>query len=133
MSDKVGVLGESLVASIGTQTVYTVPAGKGAKFKLMFLLQGGSGGGSIVEFRVNGMPIGRISAMTASFYVYSTRGAGLRIAETATFPTGITEALTVAPSDMIYYASAGDVVEIAISGAACISMNCQIVGVEIDV
>lgn len=133
MSDKIGVLGEATVTTVGTTTVYTCPTAKAAKGKIMFNLQGNAAGGSIVEFFVNGCSIGRIAAMTASFYCFSVRGAGLRIAEQAAQPTGIAAALTVAPADPIYYLNAGDTIQYVTSGAALITMNCQVVGTEIDV
>jgi len=133
MSDKIGVLGEAATTTVGTTTVYTVPTGKAAKGKLMFILQGNAGGGSIIEFFVNGMSIAKIAAMTASFYAFSVKSAGLRAAEQAAQPTGIGTALTVAPADPIYFLSAGDTVQYATSGAALIAANVQFVGTEIDV
>lgn len=133
MSDRIGVLGEAATATVGTTTVYTCPTGKAAKGKWMFNLQGNAGGGSIVEFFVNGMSVGRIAAMTASFFAFSIKGAGLRVAEQAAQPTGIGSGLTVAPADPIYYLNAGDTVQYVTSGAALIAMNAQFVGTEIDV
>lgn len=133
MTDIIGVLGESSTTTIGTVTVYTVPTSKASKGKLMFNLKGNAGGGSIIEFFVNGCSVSRIAAMTADFYCFSVKGAGLRIAEQAAQPTGIGSALTVAPADPIYYLSAGDTVQYAVSGAALASMNCQFVGTQIDV
>lgn len=133
MSDKIGVLGESTTASLGTATPYTVPAGKGAKFRIMFVAQGNAAGGTVIAIAVNGMTIATIAAMTANFYVFSIKGAGLRAAEQAALPIGTTAALTVAPADPIYYANVGDTVTYTISGAAAISMNFQVVGVEVDV
>lgn len=133
MSDKIGVLGEASGTTVGTTTVYTCPTAKAAKGKLMFNLQGNAGGGSIIEWFVNGCSIGKIAAMTASYYVFSIKGAGLRVAEQAAQPTGIGAGLTVAPADQIYFLNAGDTVQYAVSGAALISMNAQFVGTEIDV
>ena len=132
MSDKIGVLGAASTTTVGTVTPYTVPTAKMAKCRIMFNLQGNAAGGSIVEFFVNGMSIGKIAAMTASYYVFSIKSAGLRVAEQAAQPTGIAAGLTVAPADAIYYLSAGQTIQYAVSGAALISMNCQIVGIELD-
>lgn len=133
MSDKIGVLGSAATSVSGTTTVYTCPTNKAAKGKLMFKLQGNAGGGSIVEFFVNGLSIGKIAAMTASYFVFSIAGAGLRVAEQAAAPTGIGSGLTVAPADQIYYLSQGQTVQYTVSGADLIAMNCQFVGAEIDV
>lgn len=133
MSDKIGVLGEASTTTVGTTTVYTCPTAKAAKGKLMFNLQGNAGSGSIIGFYVNGMLVGQIAAMTASYYCFSIKGAGLRAAEQAALPIGTTAALTVAPADPVYYLSEGDTVQYVVSGAALISMNCQFVGTQIDV
>ena len=133
MSDQIGVLGESTVAALGTVTAYTCPTGKGAKCRLMFLAQGNAAGGSIIDVFVNNLLVARIAAMTASYYVFSAKGAGLRVAEQADQPLGTTAALTVAPADMIYYLSAGDTIKYTVSGAALIAMNFQVVGVAVDV
>lgn len=133
MSDRIGVLGESAVATVGTTTVYTCPTGKAAKGKFMFIIQGNAGGGTVVDFFVNGMKIATVAAMTASFYVFSVKGAGLRAAEQAALPIGTTTALTVAPGDPVYFLNAGDTIQYAISGAAAIAANVQFVGTEIDV
>lgn len=133
MSDKIGVLGSGTTAAIGTTTVYTCPTAKAAKMKMQFSLQGNAAGASVVEFFVNGMSIGKIAAMTASFFCFSIAGAGLRVAEQAAQPTGIGSGLTVAPAEAIYFLSAGQTVTYIVSGAALIAMNCQVVGTEIDV
>lgn len=133
MTDKIGVLGEATATTVATTTVYTCPAGKAAKVRLMFVFQGNAGGGSVLDVLVNGLNIGRVAAMTASYYTFSIKGAGLRVAEQAALPTGIGAGLTVAPCDQIYYLNAGDTVQYTISAAAGIAMNFQVVGIEIDV
>lgn len=132
MSDKIGVLGEGTTATIGTTTIYTCPTGKMARGRLMFILQGNAGAGSIVDWFVNGAKIATIGAMTASYYCFSVKSAGLRVAEQAALPTGIATGLTVAPADPIYYLNEGDTVQYAVSGAALIAMNAQFVGTELD-
>lgn len=133
MSDRVGVLGESTIATVGTTTVYTCPASKAAKGRFMFSAQCNAAGGTVIAFYVNGMTIATVAAMTASYYVFSVKGTGLRAAEQAALPIGTTTLLTVTPADPIYYLNAGDTIQYAISGAAAISMNIQFVGVEVDV
>lgn len=133
MSDRIGVLGEASSAAIGTTIVYTTPIAKGTKVRWMFLIQGNAGGGTVVEFFVNGMSVAKTAAITASNWLFSTKGAGLRAAVQASQPDGSTLALTVAPADPIYWLSAGDLLQYTISGAAAISVKIQAVGVEIDV
>jgi hypothetical protein len=131
MSDKIGVLGEATATTVATTTVYTCPAGKAAKVRLMFRAQGDAT--TAIAILVNGLEVARVAAMTANFYVCSIKGAGLRIAEQAAAPTGIGAGLTVAPADQIYYLSAGDTVQYTIITAAALAMNFQVVGTEIDV
>jgi len=133
MSDKIGVLGESSIATVGTTTVYTCPTSKAAKCKLMGKFKANAAGGTVIDVFVNGLKVAHVAAMTADFYTFTVSGAGLRVAEQAAEPLGTTAALTVAPADQIYYLSAGDTVQYAISGAAAAEANMQVVGVEIDV
>lgn len=133
MSDRIGILGESITTSLGTTNVYVVPVAKAARGRIMFNLQGNAGGATTVEFQINGMLVGRIATMTASFYCFSIKGGGLRAAEQAAIATGIGAGLTVAPADPIYYLNAGDIFRYLIGGATPISMFCQFVGTEIDV
>lgn len=133
MSDKIGVLGSSSAVVVGTATAYTCPAGKAAKVKIFFIMQGNAGGATTLATLVNGLTVGTVAAMTASFYVFSVKGAGLRAAEQAALPTGIGVALTVAPADPVYELSAGQTLQFTIGGAAAIAMNFQVIGTEIDV
>jgi hypothetical protein len=132
MGDTIGVLGEATATTVATTTVYTCPAGKKAKVRLFFRMQGNAGGGTTLDVLVNGMSVGTVAAMTASFYVFSIKGAGLRVAEQAAAPTGIGSGLTVSPGDQIYYLNAGDTIQYTIGAAAAIAMNFQVVGAEID-
>ena len=133
MADTIGVLGESTATTVATTTVFTCPATKAAKVKLMFVAQGSAAGGTIIAILVNGMEVSRVLAMTASFYVFSVKGAGLRAAEQAALPVGTTNPVTVSPADPIYFLNAGDTIQYTISGAAAIAMNFQVVGVAIDI
>lgn len=133
MSDKIGVLGEITTATLGTATAYTCPAAKAAKVRLMFIGQGNGGGGTTIDILVNGMTVAKVAAMTASYYVFTVKGAGIRAAEQAAYPTGIGTTVSVCPSDPIFYLNAGDTVQYTVGGAAMISMNFQVVGVEVDV
>lgn len=133
MADTIGVLGESTATTVATTTVFTCPATKAAKVKLMFVAQGSAAGGTIIAILVNGMEVSRVLAMTASFYVFSVKGAGLRAAEQAALPIGTTNPVTVSPADPIYFLNAGDTIQYTISGAAAIAMNFQVVGVAIDI
>lgn len=131
MSDRMGVLGEATGTTVATTTVYTCPADKAAKCKVMFRAQGDTN--SVIAILVNGLEVARVAAMTANYYVFSIAGAGLRVAEQAAAPTGIAAGLSVAPADQIYYLNAGDTIQYTVVTAALLAMNFQVVGVEIDV
>lgn len=133
MTDRIGVLGEATATTVATTTVYTCPPGKAAKVRIMARFQGDTN--SQVAILVNGMEIARNTAMTASHYNYTIKGGGLfaYAAGNAAAPTGLANALTVAPADPIYYLNAGDTIQYTVVTAALLAMNCQAVGVEVDV
>lgn len=133
MSDRVGVLGEATATVVATATIYTCPVGKAAKGKFMVRFQGDTN--TVVALLVNGMEVARNTVMTASHYNYTINGGGMfaYAAGNATPPTGLTNSLTAAPADPIYYLNAGDTVQYTVVTAALLAANFQFVGVEIDV
>ena len=132
MADVIGVLGSSSATAVATATVYTVPAGKAAKVRLMALFQGSAN--TVVAILVNGMEVARNTVMTVNHWNYTIKGGGMfaYASGNAAPATGLANALTVAPADPIYYLSEGDTVQFTIVTAVCLSMNFQVVGVEID-
>lgn len=133
MSDRIGVLGEASATTLGVTTVYTCPAGKAARGRWMVRFQGGVN--SQVALLVNGMEVARNAAMTTGEYNYTIKGGGIFAYATsdADAPSGLADALTVAPADPIYYLNAGDTVQYSIITAALLAMNAQFVGVEVDI
>lgn len=133
MSDKIGVLGESSATAVATATVYTVPANKAAKVRLMARFQGDTN--SQVAVLVNGLEIARNTVMTTTHYNYTIKGGGLfaYAGGSASAPTGLANAVTVAPADPIYYLNAGDTIQFTVVTAALFAMSFQVVGTEIDV
>ena len=133
MSDRIGVLGEATATTVATTTVYTCPAAKAAKVRLMARFQGDTN--TVVAVLVNGVEIARNTVMTTLHYNYTIKGGGLfaYASGNAAPPTGLANALTLAPADPIYYLSPGDTIQYTIITAACFAMNFQVVGVEIDV
>lgn len=133
MADTIGVLGEASATAVGTTTVYTCPANKAAKVRLMMRFQGDTN--SQVAVLVNGVEIARNTVMTTAHYNYSIKGGGLfaYAAGNAAAPTGLANALTVAPADPIFYLNAGDTIQYTVVTAALLAMNFQVVGVQIDV
>jgi len=132
MSDKIGVLGESTATAVATATVYTCPANKTAKVRIMSRFQGDTN--SQVAFLVNGLEIARNTVMTTAHYNYTIRGGGFfaYAAGNAAAPTGLANALTVAPADPIYYLGPGDTIQFTVITAALLAMNTQVVGIELD-
>jgi hypothetical protein len=130
MADNFGVLGSSSATVIGTATVYTCPANKAAKVKIMGLWQGGAN--SVVTVLVNNMTVATSGAITAANYVYTNGGAGLLTAPGATLPTGQSAAATVQPAAPIYYLSAGNTIQYTVATLGLQAANCQVVGIEVD-
>lgn len=133
MADKVGVLGEATATTVATTTVYTCPANKTAKCRLMCRFQGGTN--SVVAVLVNGVEVARNTVMTDLHYNYTIKGGGLfaYASGNAAAPTGLANALTVAPADAIFYLNAGDTIQYTVITQALYSMNFQVVGLELDV
>lgn len=133
MTDTIGVLGEATATTVGTTTVYTCPAGKAAKVRLMARWQGDTN--SQVAILVNGLEVARCGAMTATQYNYTIKGGGITAyaASNASAPDGLGNDTTVAPADPIYYLNAGDTIQYTVVTAALTAMNFQVVGVAIDV
>jgi hypothetical protein len=133
MTDKIGVLGEATTATAATTTVYTVPAGKAAKVKIIWSgLSHASTGTGDLTITVNGIDIAVVLNITAARYVHSNSTL-LVNPETAAAPTGATALLTVAPAPFEYYLSAADTVTYTIATLTMQSMKIQVVGTEIDV
>jgi hypothetical protein len=132
MADTIGVLGSASATTVATTTVYTCPSGKAAKVRLMARFQGDTN--TVVAILVNGMEVARNAVMTTAHYNYTIKGGGIYAyaAGNAAAPSGLADALTVAPADPIYYLSEGDTIQYTIVTAACLAMNFQVVGVEID-
>ena len=115
MSDQIGVLGEATTATAATTTVYTCPAAKAARGKIMWSgLSHGSTGTGDLTLTVNGINVAVVLNMTAA-------------------PTGATALLTVAPAPFEYFLSAGDTVTYTVGTLTMQSLNVQFVGTEIDV
>lgn len=133
MSDKIGVLGSSTSTVLGTATAYTCPAGKAAKIRLFFQIQGNAGANTVVSVLINGQIVMSTAALGASFYLFTIGGAGMVAAAQAALPSGATAALTVAPADMTYELSTGQTVQYTLAGGAATSANFMVIGAEIDV
>jgi hypothetical protein len=133
MTDKIGVLGEATTLTTGTTTVYTVPAGKAARGRIMWSGQShASNSTGDLTITVNGIAVAVVLNMTAARYLHSNSTL-LVNPETAAAPTGATALLTVAPAPFMYFLSAADTVTYTIGTDDMVAMNIQFVGTEVDV
>lgn len=132
MSDKIGVLGEASTATAGTTTAYTCPAGKAAKCKVMYEIQGNADASTDFTLTVNGIVVFTHSNITASNYLHSSPNA-LKEGPNAAQPTGVDGDTTMGPGPVEFYLSAADTVTYTIGGSDAISCNVQVVGTEVDV
>lgn len=133
MADIIGVLGEASTLTAGVTVVYTCPASKAAKVKIMWSgASHASNSTGDLTITVNGIAVAVILNMTAARFLHSNSTL-LVNPETAAAPTGATALLTVVPAPFEYYLSAGDTVSYTIGTDAMVAMNMQVVGTEIDV
>ena len=132
MADFIGVLGEASTLTVGTHTIYTVPSGKAAKFKIMWRAKMANTG--TLTITVNGIELMAPGASSGAEHWFSTTAALYDEAGTPTnAPDGTTAALTVAPAPSEYYASAGDIVSYTVGTVVLTSASFQVVGAELDV
>ena len=132
MADIIGVLGEATTITVGTVNAYTCPAGKAAKFKIMYEIQGAVAGTTDFTVKVNGIAVMVHSNITASNYLHSSPNA-LKEGPNAAQATGVDGDTTVGPAPTEYYLSAGDTVTYTIGDADALACNVQVVGAEVDV
>ena len=133
MADKIGVLGEATTATAATTTVYTCPAAKAARVKIMWSgLSHASTSTGDLTITVNAIDVAVVLNISAARYVHSNSTLMVN-PETAAAPTGATALLTVAPAPFEYYLSAADTVTYTIATLTMQSMKIQVVGTEIDV
>lgn len=130
MVDGAGVLGSATATAVATATAYTCPANKAAKVQIMARFQGILN--SQVAILVNGVEVARNAAMALNDYNWTAKGAGMYQANGAAAPDGTTAAKTVAPSDPVYWLSAGQTIQYTVVTGALLAMNLQVVGIEID-
>ena len=133
MADIIGVLGQASVATQATTTVYTVPSGKAAKVKIMWLGKSGSDSNGDLTITVNGIAVATFVNMTTVEFFHSSTVILFNDPSATVAPNGTTVALTVAPAPAEYYLSAADTITYTIGTTDMNSMNMQVVGSEVDV
>lgn len=133
MAAKIGVLGETTTVTASTIAVYTVPASKAAKVRLMWWISAPST--CRCQLVVNGATVFDDTAggneFTASAAAVATPATGVVVAFTATDPINATTHV-LSPLPVDYYLSAADVVQLIISGTDATAVRVQVVGVEDD-
>lgn len=131
MTDKIGVLGSSTTATIGTATAYTCPAGKAARIRVFY--NGVAGANSTLAVAINGIQLFVTGALTVSHCIYSSDALILNDAATVGAVNGSSLALTCMPFAKDYWLAAGQTVTFTIGATNFSSMNFQVVGAEVDV
>lgn len=129
MADIIGVLGEQDDETVGTHTVYTVPAGKSARVQVMFRGQATASTPDL-SLRINGMDIFKQTGITGSNYVWSTDSTLFN--SNAAEPDGSAAAQVVAKYAQDFYLSAGDTVQYIVGSNAFNNIEFFVVGAEID-
>lgn len=129
MADIIGILGEQDDATVGTHTIYTVPAGKAARVQLMFRGQATASSPDL-SIRVNGMTVMAQSGITGSNYVWSTSDALFNT--NASEPDGSATGQVVAKYGQDFYLDAGDTVQYVVGSNAFNDIEMFVVGAELD-
>jgi hypothetical protein len=145
MAAKIGIIAESTDNSTGTVTVYTVPADKAARIRVMIQTTGSGGSGS-VAFMIG--PEGSQTIFSTDQAAEHEMWTGFRFDETDGYPKDIgihsaqegwavttttAEKSFICPLPVDYYLSTGDTIKIvATSSTIGDALLFQVVGVEDD-
>ena len=134
MADKIGVLGEASTATVGTTTVYTVPASKAAKVKIMWkgTAHASTSTGDLT-ITVNGIVVAERLNFPNGELFWSNSTLLIHDPSVSVAPDGSTALLTCAPAPFEYYLNAGDTITYTIGTLDMVLMQMQIVGTEVDV
>lgn len=134
MTDIIGVLGESTVATVATTVAYTVPVGKAAKVQVQCKVTA-HGSNSTGDFlvQVNGVTVFSKLNLPATEIMWSNSITALHDPSTSVDPDGSTPTLTCAPGPATYYLNAADTVSYTVGTDALVACSVQVVGTEIDV
>ena len=134
MTDIIGVLGEASVATAAVTTVYTCPSGKAAKVKIMWKGEAHAATSTgDLTITVNGIVVAEKLNLPATEIMWSNNVTLMHDPSTSVEPDGTTPTLTCAPAPQEFYLSAGDTVTYTIGTLTMVSMQMQVVGVEVDV
>jgi len=143
MAAKIGILGESTATAIASATVYTVPASKAARVRLIWACEADTGAPTI-SFQI-GSP-GSEQHITASlggnidFFSGIATGAtqksgdvsALQATLGATLINTTSDKACVVPFPYDYFLSTGDTVKYEVTAEALSDALVQVIGVEDD-
>ena len=138
MAAKIGILAESTTTGTGTTTVYTVPADKSARIRILFAAEASA---SAPQFAVLvGTPGSETNIVVSlsgniDFYTGIPTTASIAITE-ASMGAGITAAgadrASILPLPVDFYLSTGDTVQYAVGSNGMTDLLFQVIGVEDD-
>jgi len=143
MAAKIGILGESTAVAIATATIYTVPASKAARIRLLFVCEADTGSPQ-VSFQL-GAPgseqhITMAGGSNVDFFSGIASGATQKAGDVAANQAALGSTLTdkgadkgaVVPFPHDYILSTGDTVKYKITNEALLDALVQVIGVEDD-
>lgn len=143
MAAKIGILGESTVTTVATTTIYTVPADKAARIRILFCAEnGGSTTGYAVRVGTPGTEANLIHTVNADtdFFTGLLVGAtnraddiGIQEADLGdVLAASGTDRAAVLPLPVDFFLSTGDTVDIRNANNALSDHLFQVIGVEDD-
>lgn len=151
MAAKIGILGESTIVTVNTTTtLYTVPADKAARVKVLYVVEAGAGNWAInVMIGSPGNEItlkqGQASGQDgwtgfrpvstpdpATSNLESVKGVQAANATIALENLAVVDLWFIEPLSETYYLSTGDTVRVDLRTTAAVDLLAQVIGVEDD-
>ncbi len=151
MAAKIGILGESTIVTADTTTIlYTVPASKAARVKVLFAVEAGAGayqfsvligspGSEIHQHFSNGSGVDGWSGMGTKAtpdpaLSLVEADIGLQKLSSGVILTVLTSTFDwiIAPLTPTYYLATGDTVRVDLRGTEALDLIAQVIGVEDD-
>jgi hypothetical protein len=143
MAAKIGILGETVAVAQATVTVYTVPADKSARVRLLFMAEGGAGnygyrfsiGMPGTESTLEKRPASGVDVWTGILPSTDQSASDIGVHEISfggsLVPDAVSKGL-LAPMAHDYFLSTGDTVKIEIVTLNLLDHIFQVIGVEDD-
>jgi len=142
MAAKIGILAESTTTTVATTTVYTVPADKAARIRLIFAVKGG-GSGIVFGVLIGSPGVHKqlLRELGSSSYMYSGMPAsatqlitaqGMYVESVGDYTAAGGNRYAVTPWPFDFYLSTGDTVRTFIATDTSDLILFQVIGVEDD-